>query len=175
MTRLSKRERAAVVELFDERFPATFWSKVIPEPNSGCWFWIGANNGHGYGAFTINKRQWPAHRFVMSVLYGERPPTIHVDHLCRIQCCVNPRHLEYVSVRENARRGIKGVLTTHCPHGHEYTEANTQIRDGRRYCRTCLTARSSRRWLVEKAERKARRDARTAAKAALRIELGDWP
>ena len=34
---------------------------------------------------------------------------------------------------------------THCPHGHEYTPANTYVHDGRRNCRTCRTESSRRR------------------------------
>ena len=84
---------------------------------------------------------------------------VHVDHLCRVECCVNPAHLEFVSVRENARRGIKGELTTHCPSGHEYNDANTRTRNGRRHCRACSTARSAARWQREKAANHAARKA----------------
>jgi hypothetical protein len=168
---ISKRTRAQVVELFDPRVPSAFWNKVIPEPNSGCWLWIAGLNTYGYGVFKINNHQRPAHRYILSIFEGERPSHVHVDHLCRTECCVNPAHLEFVSVKENARRGIKGVLTTHCPSGHEYTEENTRRSGGRRHCRTCASRRSLERWLIEKAERKARREAKSAA----RVEEGRWP
>ncbi len=132
MPKLSKSQRAQVVELFDTRLPSTFWNKVSPEPNSGCWLWAGALNSWGYGSIRVDSKQWPAHRFALVTLSGELPPSMHVDHLCRVQSCVNPAHLEAVSIRENARRGIKGVLTTHCPSGHEYDESNTNTRNGRR-------------------------------------------
>jgi hypothetical protein len=46
------------------------------------------------------------------------------------------------------RRGIKGVLTTHCPQGHPYVEGNIYW-DGpertHRKCATCVKARVARR------------------------------
>jgi len=38
-----------MAQFLDPRLPDRFWSKCIPEPNSGCWLWFGANNGVGYG------------------------------------------------------------------------------------------------------------------------------
>lgn len=35
-------------------------------------------------------------------------------------------------------------MKTHCPHGHEYTEANTRRQGNKRKCRTCETAYSAR-------------------------------
>ena len=59
---------------------------------------------------------------------------------------------------------------THCPQGHEYTEANTVIISGSRNCRTCRRARNH-------AERKRRvapftvaSDARTGTLVALEAE-----
>jgi len=169
---MKKKQRAQVVELLDVRIPAAFWSKVSPEPNSGCWLWAAATNTHGYGQFRIDKRQWPAHRYIYSILNGEPPSAMHIDHACRVTCCVNPAHLEAVTIRENARRGIKGVLTTHCPAGHEYTEANTRTHAGRRHCKACASARGSARWSIEKEERRQRREQR---KAAARVEEGSYP
>lgn len=35
-------------------------------------------------------------------------------------------------------KGWRRAVTTHCPHGHEYTPENTLLNgDGWRYCRTC--------------------------------------
>jgi hypothetical protein len=32
-----------------------FEDKYIPEPNSGCWLWIGARDSYGYGLFRENR------------------------------------------------------------------------------------------------------------------------
>ena len=47
-----------------------------------------------------------------------------------------PGHLEPVTNAENLRRA--GLLITHCPANHEYTEANTYIPpEGGKQCRAC--------------------------------------
>jgi hypothetical protein len=68
---------------------------------------------------------------------------MHIDHLCRNTKCVNPEHLEPVTIRENLLRGIgpsaKHAVKTHCPAGHEYSGDNLYVHPvkGMRYCRTC--------------------------------------
>lgn len=81
-----------------------FESHVHHDPNSGCWLWAGADNGVGYGKF----RGKYAHRVSYEAAKGPIPDGMHLDHLCRIRCCVNPDHLEPVTNAENARRGKAG-------------------------------------------------------------------
>lgn len=82
-----------------------FESHIHYEPNSGCWLWSGADNGVGYGKF----RGRYAHRISWEMHKGPIPDGMHIDHLCRVRCCVNPEHLEPVTNRENARRGNTGI------------------------------------------------------------------
>lgn len=111
----------------------------------GCWIWVGAvNSGNGYGR--INRTY--AHRYAYELLVGPIPEGLQLDHLCRVPLCVYPAHLEPVTPRENIRRGIKGVLTTHCPQGHPYDEENTGKVKGRpagRWCKACNRERSKHR------------------------------
>ena len=72
-----------------------------PEPNSGCWIWIGSRR-EGYGQFRFGGKSRKAHRYSYERAYGSAPPEL--DHLCRLTCCVNPRHLEPVTSGENKRR-----------------------------------------------------------------------
>ena len=118
--------------------PDRFWAKV--EKTDSCWLWRGAHTGTGYGNFMIEKgRDVPAHRFAYEELVGPIPSGLMIDHLCRVRGCVNPAHMDVVTNQENARRGARGQLVTHCPHGHELTAQNTHIRrDGRRRCRRCM-------------------------------------
>lgn len=121
----------------DQRLPIRFWSKVSPNA-SGCWLWTAALRSDGYGQLTLNKKGRSAHRLAYEALVAKIPSGLELDHLCRERRCCNPAHLEPVTRQENVRRGLRGVLHTHCPHGHEFTPANTAINNrGHRYCRQC--------------------------------------
>jgi len=106
---------------------------------SGCWLWLGAPDVGGYGRFWVNGRSEQAHRVSYRLFFGEIPKGLQLDHLCRVRGCVNPSHLEPVTLGENIRRGVShNGNKTHCPSGHEYTEENTYIFPaGGRGCREC--------------------------------------
>lgn len=85
--------------------PAYIEEKSIPEPNSGCWLWLGATANRGYGQATIGRsRVTSAHRASFIAYRGYEPVGLDVDHLCRNPICVNPDHLEAVTHQENCRR-----------------------------------------------------------------------
>lgn len=145
-----------------------FMDKVLPEPMTGCWLWAGAVSWNGYGKFS--ERVGPgrndfvtaiAHRWIMEQEYGPIPPGLQVDHICRVRCCVNPRHLRMVSARENLL--ALGSLSptkrladrTHCKNGHEFIPANTRMINGVRVCKTCDRERSL-RYYYERKEQKGR-------------------
>jgi hypothetical protein len=112
--------------------------KACTRPDGDCWLWTGPDNGAGYGRIRFKGELVYVHRLIYEDACGPIPAGLHIDHLCRQPSCINPDHLEAVTPRENGRRGIKGVLTTHCPQGHEYTEENTYRKaNGRRECRIC--------------------------------------
>jgi hypothetical protein len=46
-----------------------------------------------------------AHRVAYRLTVGEIPDGLTVDHLCRNRMCVNPDHMELVTLAENGRRG----------------------------------------------------------------------
>ena len=132
-----------------------FEDKYIPEPNSGCWLWIGSGHSAGYGSIFYNGKSDYAHRVSYILQYGEIPDGLQIDHLCRVRSCVNPDHLEAVTPRVNTKRGNASEslqshydlnrLKTHCPHGHEYSEENTlHTACGRRQCKTCNRDRQRR-------------------------------
>lgn len=98
-----------------------------------CWDFDGTHNEQGESD--------RVHRIIYLALRGAIPVGLTLDHLCHNRGCCRPSHLEPVTQRKNQRRGIKGVLTTHCPQGHEYTPENTETWRGRRSCRTCKRAR----------------------------------
>ena len=126
-----------------------FMKFVSPEPNSGCWLWTGSISEDGYGKFKMTQAAWAAHRVSYELFVGPIPEGLQIDHLCRVRCCVNPKHLEPVTLQENFRRGIGNahgaaaasiarISKTHCLRGHEYVPDNVMIQaDGARRCRTC--------------------------------------
>lgn len=125
-----------------------FWEKVdkSTEPG-GCWLWTGAIGSHGYGTFWTGQQFVLAHRFSLVLAGCTVPDDLTVDHLCRSRACVNPAHLDVVTLGENIRRAQPFRHNiTHCTHGHEYTPENSLINSkGFRECRTCLRERRRRR------------------------------
>ncbi len=87
-----------------------------------CWIWTGKKD-YGYGRVGLNGMHHRAHRLIYEALKGPIPDGMVPDHLCRNRACVNPDHLEIVSVRENVLRGISPVAEnaqkTHCKNGHQ--------------------------------------------------------
>lgn len=118
-----------------------------------CWVWGGTvqrspkRGRSGYGQITIKRKTCLVHRVVYELLVGPIPAGLTLDHLCLNKSCINPVHLEPVTVRENQlRAGVPwavNALKTHCVNGHAFDKANTYVRrdkgrKGNRECRTCL-------------------------------------
>jgi hypothetical protein len=136
------------------RVVARFWLKVDGSAGpTGCWEWT-ASKAHGYGQFGVRAGDVRmAHRYAYEYLVAPIPVDLQIDHLCRNRRCVNPAHLEPVTLVENVMRGIgPGAVNarkTHCLHGHAFDEANTYTdKSGRRQCRTCRR-RNNRKHLAE--------------------------
>jgi hypothetical protein len=121
-----------------------FWSKV--RKTETCWLWTGGKTTAGYGHIWDGSKVVYAHRLAYEWFVSPIPESLTIDHLCRVPACVNPSHLEPVTIGENTRRGTGAERTrerhaaqTHCKRGHLFDEANTLIgTKGERRCRACL-------------------------------------
>ena len=116
-----------------------------------CRNWHGAISDTGYGTTTVRNKTVLAHRHVYQQERGPIPSGLVLDHLCRNRRCVNPDHLEPVTIRENVLRSTAPsaihAAKTHCIHGHEFTPENTYTPPSRRcrMCRACMRERDKRR------------------------------
>jgi hypothetical protein len=131
-------------------------ARLLPEPNGGCWLWEGAII-RGYGRIR-NPGAWNTYSFVHRLAWEEAngpiPDGLHVLHRCDVTSCCNPDHLFLgTQLDNNSDMFAKGrgrtngnEQKTHCPQGHPYDEANTQIISGRRHCRECRTEQRRKRY-----------------------------
>lgn len=127
-------------------------SKIRRSGTNSCWEWTGHLNKGGYGTAGHRGRRTAAHRFSYEAFVEHIPEGLHIDHLCRNRSCVNPRHLEPVTLGENSRRGVLYQMLSGprgCKqHGFEDGRMGTQkdsrydmTRD-RWVCRICQRERS---------------------------------
>lgn len=92
-----------------------FLSKVnksgpVPDyrPELGpCWLWLMEPAVTGYGVISIENQVQYAHRVSYELFVDAIPDGLTIDHLCRVQMCVNPAHLEPVTLAENTRREME--------------------------------------------------------------------
>ncbi len=134
-----------------------FWQYV--DKSGDCWIWTGAKTGRDYGMFVIDWYQneegaWRtvtrgAHRVAYELEVGLIPEGLTLDHLCGVHDCVNPEHLEPVTLGENSRRGNtrQGGL---CKAGLHLMAGENLIvrpsRPGRTECRECAREGNRRRY-----------------------------
>lgn len=98
------------------------------------------NNGYG----TLFKHTL-AHRYFYEIFVGTIEKGKDLDHLYRNRGCVNPKHLEPVSRRENVIRGLlpgisraNNLAKKNCPKGHPYYGENLYVaKNGSRGCKIC--------------------------------------
>ncbi len=88
-----------------------FEDKYMPEPNSGCWLWMGAKSPSGYGKICLGSRVEDgtarAHRVSWELYKGPIPNGALICHHCDVPLCVNPDHLFCGTPKDNTQDMIR--------------------------------------------------------------------
>lgn len=83
----------------------SFVEKDSNQGNQGCWLWSGHRSTKGYSQMWMSGRAHWAHRLAWAIFRGDLAEGMTPDHVfCSNPGCVNPHHMELVSVPENSRR-----------------------------------------------------------------------
>jgi hypothetical protein len=146
-----------------DRELAHFHSRYVRGGPDECWIWLGAPTHNGYGGIKQRGQPMKAHRLALVLKLGrDLKPGKVPNHMCGNPPCVNPAHLQESTTRENLLHGngfaSDHLTRTHCPQGHELTEANCRPSEwarGRRACLICHRAVSAKRNALFKAAHKA--------------------
>ena len=149
-----------------QRFVETM--PVVVDTRTGCWLWTRAisfsDGGYAKWCFRGRDENRNAHRVVWELYNGRRSSHLNADHLCRNKRCVNPSHVEMVSIATNVLRGESPFACyarrTHCNHGHRFSGSNLghtwRKNRGRlvRYCKPCKRAWDKAKYWAVKVESK---------------------
>lgn len=117
--------------------PDDFWALAAVDmyDADACWPWRGFTTIEGYGRFN---RGFAAHRVAYTLIKGAIPVGLTIDHLCGNRSCVNPAHLEAVTITENRRRGVASPSPRKYP-ARKRTAERFHRRRARGVCVQCNT------------------------------------
>ena len=137
-------KRSRTGQFVEENVVDRFWKYVIK--TEYCWLWIATGIKQRYGLFWNGGRYVGAHRYAYELLVGKIPNGLTIDHLCKNTKCVNPKHLEPVTIKENILRGdgvsARNSRKKYCKRGHLLSGDNLIKGTGsQRQCKFCKRLR----------------------------------
>jgi hypothetical protein len=140
-----------------EQRVSRLFSKIIPEPMSGCHLWNGCFDKDGYGKTTWNYKHKRVHRVVFELAHGPISEGSLIQHICDTPSCVNIDHLRLGTSLSNMQDKVKkGRLKnqhmdkTHCKNAHEYSVSGfyvykyDEMAGPKRVCKVCHYQRQHR-------------------------------
>lgn len=88
--------------------------------DNGCWISTYSRGSHGYAQIGWHEngrtRMILHHRATWTASNGDVPEGMTLDHLCCVRPCVNPAHLQVLSMEANGRRQngrVENLLKDH--------------------------------------------------------------
>jgi len=116
----------------------------VKKQQNGCWEWQGYLDKDGYGTFLLLRKPRRAHRVSYYAHCGKKPDKLTVHHKCKNTSCVNPKHLELMTKKENNllsnNVGAINARKTHCKNGHKFNKKYGK----QRYCSICQSEKTKR-------------------------------
>jgi hypothetical protein len=106
----------------EEKYKNRFYQRYIVNTKTNCWEWSGTKLSNGYGSLRANKNTFLAHRVSFS-LFNDLEEFDVIDHICNNRSCVNPEHLQEVTLIQNWQLGIQ----------RKRERQNLHIHSGKRY------------------------------------------
>lgn len=122
---------------------------AAPDANE-CWPFMGGKDADGYGLFWADGKMRRAHQVAWEIANGAGwPEGVVARHLCNVRECINPKHIEPGTPKENRMDVVRAgndprANQSHCKRGHPLSGENLILRNRARgeyrVCRECQRA-----------------------------------